>query len=54
MLDSWTLLNAVSTAASLLGGEPVMSWPDSSQVITFLLAFLFYFCLYSITVYLAL
>lgn len=38
MLDLWTLLSAVFTAASLLGGEPVVSWPDSSQMITFLLA----------------
>lgn len=45
MLDLWPLLNAVSMAASLLGGEPAVSWPDSSQVITFfaglLLLFLF-------------
>lgn len=49
MLDLWPLLNAVSTAASLLGGEPDTSWPDSSQV-----AYCFYFCLYSTTVCLTL
>lgn len=54
MLDLWMLLNAVSTAASLLGRrwggggggcEPVVFWPDFSQVITVLLVYCFYFCL---------
>lgn len=41
MLDLWTLLNAVPTAASLLGGEPVLAWTASSCVITFLQAYCF-------------
>lgn len=54
MLYLWPLLDVVSTAASLLGGEHVVSWPDSRQMITFLLAYCFYFCFYSTTVYLTL